>query len=170
MNKIIGEHTYLIDDVTGDILGYAATPDKNEVTDTTQRRRGRPTKATPNPLYALIRAAAELNPSWLDDIVYGACVTSGGMSNGRMNLKPRHVLRTIMQPEIGVSTVGYGLGASERTKQKIAKAARHALGAITLYLERHPETYDRLTMLAITGGYGDDCFALGVLETSYKSS
>ncbi|SFI62618.1 hypothetical protein SAMN05216206_2581 [Pseudomonas guineae] len=149
--KTIGSYTYLVNDF-GDLVCYA--PDETpSATPSTDRpaKRGRPAGAitsTPNPLYALISEAADLGLPWLEDIVYGACVTSGGVSNGKMNCCPRHVLRTLTRPSISIETVGFGLGCSLRAKQRTAQVARHALGGIELYLERNPEVRSRLENLA----------------------
>lgn len=85
-------------------------------------------------------------PMWMEDIVMGACYTSLGVSKGKMNANPSFVKAALFSPYISTECCQniYEAEISERTAQKVAKAARFALGGIDLYLSRPTEEVKKM--------------------------
>jgi hypothetical protein len=108
-------------------------------------KRGPKPKVFVNVLAPFIQVANAEGMQWLDDIVYGACYTSGEVSNGTLNVSPSDVLRVCMLQVISTETVRSVIRTrsfepvSERQARRIAKAAKFAVGGVDLYLPRNPE-------------------------------
>jgi hypothetical protein len=100
--------------------------------------RGRPKTKLTNPAAAFMPFLVIPDPlPWVDDIIQGSIITSAGVSNGKINVKARAVIRALFLSEISAEACQ----TSEhtlRTAQRIAKAARHAAHGIASYIERHP--------------------------------
>jgi hypothetical protein len=113
-------------------------------------KRGPKPKVTHNPIAHLIRMAVADNMSFVDDAVMAGLYIAVGDSNGKLNVRPRH-LRTVICLDI-ISTAeilprflsNIAEPISERTAQYLAAAARVALGGIEHYLHRHPLLKARL--------------------------
>lgn len=112
---------------------------------------GRKAKETPNPLWEYLRHITNHSirgmPSWMDDIIMGACYTSAGSSNGKLNINPALVRAAVFLPTI--STAGclniYSLDKiSERTARRVAQAARFALSGIQHHLDTHQEENEEM--------------------------
>lgn len=106
-------------------------------------RRGRPELNTTNPIASLMPLLSFNRPQWVDDIVYGSVATAGGVSKGKLNVKPRCVLAALHLADVSAGAVRTA-DMSLRTAQTIAKAARHAAHGIDFYLDRHPVIRARL--------------------------
>lgn len=105
--------------------------------------KGRKPTSTENTLYDFIRHLHDYKisgmPSWVDDIVMGACYTSAGVNKGKLNISPSYVKAAIFLPRISTESCQniYSFDPiSKRTAQRIAKAARFALNGIQLYLDK----------------------------------
>lgn len=111
---------------------------------------GRKATITENHLVGFIRHTCSNSlsgmPMWMEDIVMGACYTSMGVSNGKLNANPSLVKASLFSPYISTAACLniYEANISERTAQRVAKAARFALGGIDLFLSR--ETKEVLKM------------------------
>ncbi|MFP0195972.1 hypothetical protein ACKJSM_12460 [Pseudomonas sp. PHC1] len=118
--------------------------------DAVRARRGPKPKVFVNTLAPYVQVAHSEGMQWLDDFVYGACYTSGGTSNGALNVSPTDVLRVCMLPIISTETVRSVIRVrsfepvSESQARRIANAAKFAIGGIDLYLSRNPEVMDAL--------------------------
>ena len=106
---------------------------------------GRKASITENHLVGFIRHMCSNSlsgmPMWMEDIVMGACYTSMGVSNGKLNANPSLVKAALFSPYISTTACQniYEAEISERTAQRVAKAARFALGGIDKYLSRTTE-------------------------------
>ena len=106
---------------------------------------GRKATITENHLVGFIRHTCSNSlsgmPMWMEDIVMGACYTSMGVSNGKLNANPSLVKASLFSPYISTDACLniYEANISERTAQRVAKAARFALGGIDLFLSRETE-------------------------------
>lgn len=113
--------------------------------DAVRAKRGPKPKVFVNALAPYIQVAHAEGMYWVDDFVYGACYTSGEVSNGTLNVSPSDVLRVCMLPIISTETVRSVIRTrsfepvSDRQARRIAKVAKFAIGGIDLYLSRHPE-------------------------------
>lgn len=118
--------------------------------DAVRAKRGPKPKVFVNTLAPYVQVAHSEGMQWLDDFVYGACYTSGGTSNGALNVSPTDVLRVCMLPIISTETVRSVIRTrsfepvSESQARRIANAAKFAIGGIDLYLSRNPEVMDAL--------------------------
>ncbi|OJT50906.1 hypothetical protein DMX03_06035 [Pseudomonas koreensis] len=118
--------------------------------DAVRAKRGPKPKVFVNTLAPYVQVAHAEGMQWLDDFVYGACYTSGGTSNGTLNVSPSDVLRVCMLPVISTETVRSIIrnrsfeSISESQARRIANAAKFAVGGIDLYLSRNPEVMDAL--------------------------
>lgn len=106
----------------------------------------RPSKVTLNPNHDFIRHLYDYSirglPPWMDDIIMGACYTSAGISKGKLNVNPALVKAAVFMPAISTASCLniYSLEPiSERTAQRVAKAARFALEGIEMYIKRQEE-------------------------------
>ena len=106
---------------------------------------GRKASITENHLVGFIRHTCSNSlsgmPMWMEDIVMGACYTSMGVSNGKLNANPSLVKAALFSPYISTSSCQniYEATISESTAQRVAKAARFALNGIDKYLSRTTE-------------------------------
>ena len=113
--------------------------------DSVRAKRGPKPKVFVNVLASFIQVAHAESMQWVDDFVYGACYTSGEVSNGTLNVSPSDVLRVCMLPVISTETVRSVIRnrsfepVSDRQARRIAKAAKFTIGGIDLYLSRNPE-------------------------------
>ncbi len=106
----------------------------------------RPSKVTLNPNHDYIRHLYDYSirglPPWMDDIIMGACYTSAGISKGKLNVNPALVKAAVFLPMISTDSCLniYSLEPiSQRTAQRVAKAARFALEGIEMYIQRQRE-------------------------------
>lgn len=130
--------------------------------DAVRAKRGPKPKVFQNALAPFIQLAHAENMRWVDDFVYGACYTSGGSSNGTLNVSPSDVLRVCMLPVIsteGVRSVIRNRSfepISESQARRVANAAKFAIGGIDLYLSRKPEVMEILRYeVDFIASYGD---------------
>ncbi|MGO4323783.1 hypothetical protein [Pseudomonas sp. KB_12] len=118
--------------------------------DAVRAKRGPKPKVFVNTLAPYVQVAHAEGMQWLDDFVYGACYTSGGTSNGTLNVSPSDVLRVCMLPIISTETVRSIIRnrsfepVSESQARRIANAAKFAIGGIDLYLSGNSEVMDAL--------------------------
>lgn len=112
--------------------------------DAQRSKRGPKPKVTPNPHASHFKVAHAERLGWIDDYVYGACITVGKDSNGKMNVSPSHVLRACMLDEISTENVKSvirleGLRTmSDQQARRICQCARFAIEGMEFYLERNP--------------------------------
>lgn len=109
-----------------------------------KKGRGRPRAAYMNPVAAYMHVLVIPNPlPWVDDIIHGSIVTSAGVANGKINVKPRAVVGALFLSDITAEACKSST-YSLRTAQRIAKAARHAAHGIAACVERHPKIKARI--------------------------
>lgn len=115
--------------------------------------RGPKPVVTPNPLYkhlthALVGKLSIDNVPvayWINDYVYGACYTVGGISSsGELNVSAKHVRNALMIPEISTASC-QTQDLEARTAQRVAQAARYALSGIQRFLETNASVNELLT-------------------------
>lgn len=113
-------------------------------------KRGPKPKVKSNQIASLLKVAHAERRGWIDDYVFGNCATAAGVSNGKLNVSPSHVLRACLLDEISVEVVKRvirleGLRTmDDRTAQRICQCARLAIGGMELYLERNPTVRQQL--------------------------
>lgn len=118
--------------------------------DAQRSKRGPKPKVTPNPYASHFRVANDERLGWIDDFVHGACMTVGGVNNGKMNASPSHVLRACLLDEISTEIVKRvirleGLRTmSDQQARRICQCARYAISGMKLYLERNPTVRQQL--------------------------
>ncbi|ALE01047.1 hypothetical protein [Pseudomonas syringae] len=107
-------------------------------------RRGPKPKIFFNTIADLVQMAIADQQRWIDDYVYGACHTTGDVSNGTLNVSPGDVVRVCALPVISTATVKAIIRnhafepVSDRQARRIAQVAKFALGGMALYLDRNP--------------------------------
>lgn len=107
-------------------------------------KRGPKPKVTHNPIAHLIRMAVADNMSFVDDAVMAGLYIAVGDSNGKLNVRPRHLREVICLDIISTAEIlprflnNTAEPISERTAQYLAAGARVALGGIERYLNRNP--------------------------------
>lgn len=107
-------------------------------------KRGPKPKTMLNPYAKHFKVANSERNTWLDDYVYGSCMTAGGVSNGTMNTSPSHVLKAcmldIVSTEIVIATIHLeGLTPmSPQQARRVCQCARHAISGMSFFLERNP--------------------------------
>lgn len=107
-------------------------------------KRGPKPKTMLNPYAKHFKVAHSEKHTWLDDYVYGSCMTAGGVSNGTMNTSPSHVLNAcmldIISTEIVIATIHLeGLTfMSPQQARRVCQCARHAISGMSFFLERNP--------------------------------
>jgi hypothetical protein len=112
--------------------------------DAQRSKRGPKPKTLINQYANLFRVAQDERLGWVDDYVFGACATAAGVSNGKLNVSPSHVLRACLLDDISVAVVKKvirleGLRTmSDRQARTVCQCARFAIGGMELYLERNP--------------------------------
>lgn len=118
--------------------------------DAQRSKRGPKPKVTPNPYARHFKVAHAERLGWIDDYVYGACMTVGKDSNGKMNASPSHVLRACMLDEISTEIVKTvirleGLRTmSDQQARRICQCARFAIAGMAVYLERNPAVLQQI--------------------------
>lgn len=118
--------------------------------DARRKKRGPKPKVTPNPHASYFKVAHSERHGWVDDYVHGACMTVGGVNNGKMNVSPSHVLRACMLDEISTEIVKSvirleGLRTmSDQQARRVCQCARFAIDGMELYLERKPTVHQQL--------------------------
>jgi hypothetical protein len=118
--------------------------------DAQRSKRGPKPKVTPNPYASHLKVAHAERHSWIDDYVHGACMTVGGVNNGKMNASPSHVLRACMLDTISTEAVKNvirleGLRTmSDQQARRICQCARFAIDGIELFLEHNPTIRQQL--------------------------
>lgn len=142
------QNHYLIDpDATTTVDDFASSimPVGVIDLDSARAKRGPKPKVFVNALAPYIQVAHSEGMQWVDDFIYGACYTSGGSSNGTLNVSPTDVLRVCMLPVISTEAVRSIIHnrsfepISESQARRIANAAKFAIGGIDLYLSRNPD-------------------------------
>ncbi|MFP3518739.1 hypothetical protein SB766_21385 [Pseudomonas sp. SIMBA_077] len=90
------------------------------------------------------------NMSFIDDAVMAGLYIAVGDSNGKLNVRPRHLREVICMDIISTAEIlprflsSTFEPISERTAQYLAAGARVALGGIERYLHQHPLLKARL--------------------------
>lgn len=118
--------------------------------DAERSRRGPKPKVTPNQIASLLHIAHSEKRGWVDDYVFGACATVAGVSNGKLNVSPSHVLQACLLDEISVEVVKRVIKLDglitmdERTARRICQCTRFAIRAMDHYLERNPTVRQQL--------------------------
>ncbi|MFR0714796.1 hypothetical protein ACLUS7_06980 [Enterobacterales bacterium BD_CKDN230030183-1A_HGKHYDSX7] len=118
--------------------------------DAQRSKRGPKPKVTPNPHASYFKVAHSEGHGWVDDYVHGACMTVGGINNGKMNASPSHVLRACTLDEISTEIVKRvilleGLRTmSDQQARRICQCARFAIDGMVFYLERNPTIRQQL--------------------------
>ncbi|AZC94216.1 hypothetical protein [Pseudomonas chlororaphis] len=144
----IAQDQYLIDpdaNTVVDDFAPSLMPECVIDLDAVRAKRGPKPKVFVNVFAPIIQVAHAECMQWIDDFVYGACYTSGEVSNGTLNVSPTDVLRVCMLPLISTGTVRSAIRnrsfepVSERQARRIAKVAKFAVGGVDLYLSRNPE-------------------------------
>lgn len=113
-------------------------------------KRGPKPKVTLNPYAKHFKVAHTEHHSWLDDYIYGSCMTAGGISNGTMSTSPAHVLRACMLPELSTESIKASIlledlkPMSDRQARRVCQCARLAIGGMSLFLERNPSIKELL--------------------------
>jgi len=109
---------------------------------TNPKGAGRKPGSTANPIAHL---AVELladdrmdKPLWLDNIIFGSCLTAAGQSQNVCNVAMDEVVGALYLPELRVDVL-VAQGTPLRKAQRIIKAARHAAHGIHHYLVRRPK-------------------------------
>ena len=119
-----------------DVAPIEIAPERNP------RGAGRKPASTVNPI---AHFAAELlmdvpadKPLWLDNIVFGSCLTAAGQSQNVCNVSMNEVVGALYLKEFKVDVL-VAQGTLLRKAQRIIKAARHAAHGIHSYLVRRPK-------------------------------
>ncbi len=118
--------------------------------DAQRSKRGPKPKVFSNPHARHFKIAHDERLGWIDDYVYGACMTVAKDSNGRMNVSPAHILRACMLDEISTEIIKAvirfdGLRTmSDPQARRVCQCARFAIGGMEFYLERNPTVRQRL--------------------------
>lgn len=113
-------------------------------------KRGRKPSVTPNPHVHLIRMAMMNGLSFIDDAVMAGLYIAVGDSNGKLNVRPRHLRKVICLDVISTDTIlprfinSQGKPICKRTAQYLASAARVALGGVERHFHRNPSLVSRL--------------------------
>ncbi|NMZ19921.1 hypothetical protein HBO08_23175 [Pseudomonas rhodesiae] len=113
-------------------------------------KRGPKPKVTLNPSAHLIRMAVANNMSFVDDAVMAGLYIAVGDSNGKLNVRPRHLREVICLDIISTAEIlprflsSTAEPISDRTAQYLAAGARVALGGIERWLDQHPLLKARL--------------------------
>lgn len=118
--------------------------------DAERSRRGPKPKVTPNQIASLLKVAHSEKRGWVDDYVFGACAIAAGISNGKLNASPSHVLQACLLDEISVEVVKRVIKLDglitmdERTARRICQCTRFAISAMERHLERNPTARQQL--------------------------
>lgn len=103
---------------------------------------GRPAKESINPIHdiakeLLVKGEDESFPTWLDNILFGSCITSAGQSGNVSNVSPPDVVGALHLPEFKVQPL-LDKGVGVRKAQRVIGAARHAAHGIHNHLLSNP--------------------------------
>jgi hypothetical protein len=106
------------------------------------RGAGRRPASTNNPIAhiaveLLTNDPGEPHPLWLDNIIFGSCLTAAGQSQNVCNVAMSEVVGALYLREFKVDTL-VAQGTLLRKAQRIIKAARHAAHGIHHYLTHRP--------------------------------
>jgi hypothetical protein len=118
--------------------------------DTQRGKRGPKPKALINQNASHFKVAQDQRRGWVDDYVFGACMTVAGVHKGKLNVRPSHVLRACLLNEISTEIVKRvirleGLRTmSDQQARRICQCARFAIGGMDIYLERNPAVRQEL--------------------------
>ncbi|TDK53618.1 hypothetical protein [Pseudomonas moraviensis] len=134
---------------------FILTPDTiaaNQDSEDTKPRakRGPKPKILANPHAHLIRMAIASGMSFIDDAVMAGVYIGVSSSNGKLNVRPRHVRKVICLDTISTAEIlprflnNHCEPITERTAQYLAAAARIAIGGIERHLNKHPLLKRRL--------------------------
>lgn len=127
-----------------------ALPDGVIDLDAQRSKRGPKAKVRVNQYASHIRVAHDDRCGWVDDYVFGACTVVTGISNGKLNVSPSHVLRACMLNEISTEIVKKAIRLeglrtmSDQQARRICQCARFAIRGMELYLERNPTVLQQL--------------------------
>lgn len=106
------------------------------------RGAGRKRSSTVNPIahlaIELLTGPGGQHPSWLDNIIFGSCLTAAGQSQNVCNVAMNEVVGALYLHEFKVDTL-VAQGTPLRKAQRIIKAARHAAHGIHHYLACRPK-------------------------------
>jgi hypothetical protein len=110
---------------------------------TNPKGAGRKPASTTNPIAhiaveLLTNDPGESHPLWLDNIIFGSCLTAAGQSQNVCNVAMNEVVGALYLREFKVDTL-VAQGTSLRKAQRIIKAARHVSHGVHSYLARRPE-------------------------------
>lgn len=129
-------------------VDFGITDKDNSALDLTASQRnprnaGRPRLSTVNPIAhiaieVLTNEPGEQHPLWLDNIIFGSCLTAVGQSHNVCNVAMDEVVGALYLREFKVETMG-AQGTSLRKAQRVIKAARHAAHGIHHYLVSRPK-------------------------------
>ncbi|WP_457265810.1 hypothetical protein [Pseudomonas sp. P5_C3] len=127
-----------------------ALPDGAVDLDAQRSKRGPKPKALINQNASHFKVAQDERLGWVDDYVFGACITVAGVHKGTLNVSPSHVLRACLLNEISTEIVKRvirleGLRTmSDQQARRICQCARFAIGGMEIYLERNPTVRQEL--------------------------
>lgn len=118
-------------------------PTTNYFAPTNPKGAGRKPASTTNPIAhianeVLTNEPGQSHPLWLDNIIFGSCLTAAGQSQNVCNVSMNEVIGALYLREFKVDTL-VAQGTSLRKAQRVIKAARHAAHGIHCYLLRRPE-------------------------------
>lgn len=128
----------------------AANQDFDTPQDKPKAKRGPKPKVRLNPQAHLIRMAMANGLSFIDDAVMAGLYIAVGDSNGKLNVRPRHVRKVICFSVISTAELVSRLRTltgdpiCERTARYLAAAARLAIGGIERHFHRNPALVKRL--------------------------
>ncbi|KPZ17758.1 Uncharacterized protein ALO41_02536 [Pseudomonas amygdali pv. ulmi] len=106
-------------------------------------KRGPKPKTMLNPYAKHFKVAHSETHPWLDDYVYGSCMTAGGVSNGTMSTSPSHVLKACMLDIVSTENIKTSIllegltPMSDRQARRVCQCARHAISGMSFFLERN---------------------------------
>lgn len=112
--------------------------------DAQRSKRGPKPKVRVNQYASVLRVAHHDRRGWIDDYVFGACTVVGGLSGGKLNVNPSHVLRACLLSEISTEIVKHVIRLkdlcmmSDQQARRVCQCARFALDGMELYLDRNP--------------------------------
>ncbi|VVP68821.1 hypothetical protein PS914_00772 [Pseudomonas fluorescens] len=119
-----------------DVAPSEIAPEKNP------RGAGRKPASTVNPIaYLAVELLMDVpadKPLWLDNIIFGSCLTAAGQSQNVCNVSMNEVVGALYLKEFKVDVL-VAQGTPLRKAQRIIKAARHAAHGIHCYLVRRPK-------------------------------
>lgn len=140
-------------------------------------KRGRPANVTPNPNAHLIRMAMTNGMAFIDDAVMAGLYIAVGDSNGKLNVRPRHLRKVICLHSISTAEVlprftnNHGKPITKRTAEYLAAAARVAIGGIERHLKQNPALVSHLqAQWDRTQSDEDEWFDFDEMQAGYSLS